>query len=109
MSFQKYLRLFIPVIILFCIDISVRYSSGQSIYYVYLVCVCVCAVEMTAFSKQRVHTALSLSSRLRLMLIQCYSSFSDLWPMGEGEKEWLMIFFAILISSGGAIGASVIK
>ena len=64
---------------------------------------------MTAFSKQKAHIALSLSSRLRLMLIQCYSSFSDLWPTGEGDREWLMIFFAILISAGGAIGASVIK
>jgi len=71
--------------------------------------VCACVMEMTAFSKQRVHITLSFSSRLRLMLIRCYSSFSDLWPIGEGNWEWLMIFFAILISAGGAIGASVIK
>lgn len=43
------------------------------------------------------------------MLIQCYSSFSDLRAIGEGDREWLMIFFAILISAGGEIGASVIK
>jgi hypothetical protein len=45
------------------------------------------------------------------MLIQWYCSFSDVKGMGgEGEKEeWMMVFFAILISVGGAVGASIIK
>jgi hypothetical protein len=40
------------------------------------------------------------------MLIQCYSSFD---VNVVGDREWLMTFFAILIFSGGTVGASVVK